>query len=230
MDFYDTTHFMLDPIFEIGSLINVKDKEGIYIIENILADSNEDPPTICYSLFQKSPGGKFIPRQKQERDIVYKCNLIKSLSHPSRYDSLKVGDIIYHAPLSLTMFNRTTQGTFLKILLPYIDELVTSQRPLTSIEYIDLIAAFMFNYASPLSEQELKVIHLLQEHPIASLEELRSISSIPTRKLNAHVNALREKLYFSKYYRINYCNWKQQRNNLRVDRVDDCGALLMRWS
>lgn len=97
MDFYDTTHFMLDPIFEIGSLINVKDKEGIYIIENILADSNEDPPTVCYSLFQKSPGGKFIPRQKQERDIVYKCNLIKSLSHPSRYDSLKVGDIIYHA-------------------------------------------------------------------------------------------------------------------------------------
>jgi hypothetical protein len=119
---------------------------------------------------------------------------------PRRY----FGDIIYHAPLSLTMFNRTTRGTFLKLLLPYLDEAVTSPRTLTSIEYIDLIAAFMFNYASPLSEQEVKVIHLLQEHPNAGLEELQSISATPARKLNAHLQSLREKLYFSKYYRINY--------------------------
>lgn len=119
---------------------------------------------------------------------------------PRRY----FGDIIYHAPLSLTMFNRTTQGTFLRILLPYLDELETARRALTSIEYIDLIAAFMFSYASPLSEQELQVIHLIQEHPNASLEELQSISSLSTGSLSSHLNALREKVYFSKYYRINY--------------------------
>ncbi len=119
---------------------------------------------------------------------------------PRRY----FGDIIYHACLSLTMFNRTTQGTFLQILLPYLDELNTSKRTLTSIEYIDLIADFMFNYASPLTEQELKVIHLLQEHPNASLEELQSVSALSAGSLNGYLKALREKLYYSKYYRINF--------------------------
>ncbi len=135
-------------------------------------------------------------------DEAQRERLIKiwQATSPRRY----FGDIIYHAPLSLTMFNRTTQGTFLRLLLPYLDEHTPSQRVLTSIEYIDLIAAFMFNYASPLSEQEVRVIHLLQEHPNATPAELQSHSSLSQTALQGHLNTLREKLYLSKYYRINY--------------------------
>ncbi len=114
------------------------------------------------------------------------------------------GDIIYNAPFSFPLFNRVTQGTFLKRILPYFDELEPAVTPLTSREYVDLLETFMLNYASPLNEQELRVLHLMIENPTSTLRQLQQISSYSLGTLSNYLTNFREKLLFSRFYRINY--------------------------
>jgi hypothetical protein len=114
------------------------------------------------------------------------------------------GDITYDAPLSLPLFNRVTQGTFLRRVLPYFDELEPAITPLTSREYVELLEAFMLNYASPLTEQELKILHLLLEHPNATLQDLRQYSSLSLGCLSGHMTGFKEKLLLSRFYRVNF--------------------------
>ncbi|MFX1244364.1 MAG: hypothetical protein ACFE8F_05335 [Promethearchaeota archaeon] len=112
------------------------------------------------------------------------------------------GDIVYNAPFSFPLFNSVTQGTFLKRVLPYLDELEPAFTPLTSREYIELIETFMMNYASPLNEQELRVLHLIQENPTATLQELHKDSDLSIGSLSKYIANFREKLLFSRFYRI----------------------------
>ncbi len=119
---------------------------------------------------------------------------------PSRY----YGDVEYNAPFSFPLFNRVTQGTFLRRILPFFDELEPAFKPLSSREYVDLLETFMLNYASPLNEQELLVLHLIQENPTASLRELQKISSYSIGSLSNYMTKFREKLLLSKFYRVNY--------------------------
>jgi hypothetical protein len=114
------------------------------------------------------------------------------------------GDITYDAPLSLPLFNRVTQGTFLRRVLPYFDELEPAITPLTSREYVELLEAFMLNYASPLTEQELKILHQLQEHPNATLQDLHQYSSLSLGCLSGHMTGFKEKLLLSRFYRVNF--------------------------
>jgi DNA-binding Lrp family transcriptional regulator len=114
------------------------------------------------------------------------------------------GDITYDAPVSFPLFNRVTEDTFLARVLPYFDELEPAVTPLTSREYVELLEAFMLNYASPLSEQELKILHLLQEEPNATLQDLREHSSLSLGCLSSHLARFKEKLLLSRFYRINF--------------------------
>ncbi|MFX1508718.1 MAG: hypothetical protein ACFFBR_00290 [Promethearchaeota archaeon] len=114
------------------------------------------------------------------------------------------GDTIYNAPYSFPLFNRVTQGTFLKRILPHFDELEPAITPLTSREYVELLETFMLNYASPLNEQELRVLHLMIENPTSTLRQLQQISSYSLGSLSNYLASFREKLLFSRYFRINY--------------------------
>ena len=112
------------------------------------------------------------------------------------------GDIVYNAPFSFPLFNRVTQGTFLKRVLPFLDELEPALTPLTTREYIQLLESFMMNFASPLNEQELRVLHLLQENPTATLQQLHDLSDLSIGSLSKYITNFREKLLFSRFYRI----------------------------
>jgi hypothetical protein len=112
------------------------------------------------------------------------------------------GDIVYNAPFAFPLFNRVTQGTFLQRILPFLDELEPSITPLTTREYIQLIETFMMNYASPLNEQELRVLHLIQENSTATLQQLHDLSGFSVGSLSKYIANFREKLLFSRFYRI----------------------------
>ncbi len=114
------------------------------------------------------------------------------------------GDVVYNAPFSFPLFNRVTQRTFLQRILPFFDELLPALTPLSSREYIDLLETFMLNYVSPLNEQELRVLHLIQENPTASLRELQQHSSYSLGSLSNYMTSFREKLLLSRFYRVNY--------------------------
>ena len=114
------------------------------------------------------------------------------------------GDLVYNAPFSFPLFNRVTQGTFLRRILPFFDELEPGVTPLTSREYVDLLETFMLNYASPLNEQELRVLHLIQENPTASLRQLQKRSSYSIGSLSNYMTSFREKLLLSRFYRVNF--------------------------
>ena len=94
------------------------------------------------------------------------------------------GDIVYNAPFSFPLFNRVTQGTFLQRILPFLDELEPAITPLTTREYIQLLETFMMNYASSLNEQELRVLHLIQENPTATLQQLHDLSDLSIGRLS----------------------------------------------
>jgi len=119
---------------------------------------------------------------------------------PRRY----YGDITYHAPLSFPLFNRVTQGAFLRIILPRLYDLEPSRRPLTSREFVELIETFMLNYASPLSEPELRILHVLQENPNATLQELQRRIQLSSGSLSTYMSGLKEKLLLSRFYRVNF--------------------------
>jgi hypothetical protein len=89
-------------------------------------------------------------------------------------------------------------------VLPVFDELEPALTPLTSREYVDLLETFMLNYASPLNEQELHILHLIQENPTASLRQLQKVSDHSLGTLSNYMTAFREKLLFSRFYRVNY--------------------------
>ena len=112
------------------------------------------------------------------------------------------GDIVYNAPFSFPLFNRVTEGTFLQRILPFLDELEPALTPLTTREYIQLLETFMMNYASPLNEQELRVLHLIQENPTATLQQLHELSELSIGSLSNYIANFREKLLFSRFYRI----------------------------
>ncbi len=114
------------------------------------------------------------------------------------------GDVVYNAPISFPLFNRVTQGTFLRHVIPIFEELEPGVSPLTSREYIDLLESFMLNYASSLNEQELRVLHLILENPTSSLRQLKKITSYSIGSLSNYVTGFREKLLFSRFYRINF--------------------------
>ncbi len=114
------------------------------------------------------------------------------------------GDIYYNAPSSFPLFNRVTQGTFLRYVLSFFDELEPALTPLTSREFVELLDTFMLNYASPLTDQELHVLHLIQEHPTATLKQLQEKSSLSLGSLSNYLNSFREKLLLSRFYRIDY--------------------------
>ncbi len=114
------------------------------------------------------------------------------------------GDIDYNAPLAFPVFNQVTQGTFLRRVLPFFDELEPAMTPMDSREYVDLLETFMLNYASPLNEQELRVLHLIQENPTLSLRQLQKQSHLSLGTLSNYLASFREKLLFSKFYRVNY--------------------------
>jgi hypothetical protein len=114
------------------------------------------------------------------------------------------GDVVYNAPISFPQFNRVTQGTFLRRILPVFDELEPGVTPLSSREYVELLETFMVNYASTLNEQELRVLHLIHENPTASLRQLQSISSYSIGSLSNYIASFREKLLLSRFYRINF--------------------------
>jgi hypothetical protein len=119
---------------------------------------------------------------------------------PRRY----YGDIYYNAPFSFPLFNRVTQGTFLRYILSHFDELEPALSPLTSREYIELLDTFMLNYTSPLNDQELQVLHLIHENPTATLVQLQELSSLSLGSLSNYLNSFREKLLLSRFYRIDY--------------------------
>jgi hypothetical protein len=114
------------------------------------------------------------------------------------------GDVVYNAPLSFPVFNRVTQGSFLRRVLPFFDELEPALTPLSSREFVDLLETFMLNYASPLNEQELRVLHLIEENPTASLRQLQKLSGHSLGTLSNYMTSFREKLLFAKFYRVNY--------------------------
>ncbi|MFX1563906.1 MAG: hypothetical protein ACFFDP_11445, partial [Promethearchaeota archaeon] len=114
------------------------------------------------------------------------------------------GDITYNAPLSLPLFNRVTQNNLLRLVLPYLDDLEPAPSPLTSREYVELIETFMLNYTSPLSEQELKTLHLLQENPNATIQDLTQQSSFSASTLSKHISGFKEKLLLTRFYRVNF--------------------------
>jgi hypothetical protein len=114
------------------------------------------------------------------------------------------GDITYNAPLSLPLFNRVTQNSFLKLVLSYLDDLEPAPSPLTSREYVELIETFMLNYTSPLTEQELKALHLLQENTNAKIQDLAKRSSFSIGCLSKHIAAFKEKLLLTRFYRVDF--------------------------
>jgi hypothetical protein len=89
-------------------------------------------------------------------------------------------------------------------VLPFFNELEPAITPLSSREYVDLLETFMLNYASPLNEQELRVLHLIQENPTASLRELQQLSSYSLGSLSNYMTNFREKLLLSRFYRVNF--------------------------
>ncbi len=119
---------------------------------------------------------------------------------PRRY----YGDITYHAPYSFPIFNQVTQQTFLRLILPFLDELEPASSPLSSREYVELIETFMMNYVSVLNDQELKILHLLQEEPNATIRELKQRCSLSIGSLSNYLSGLREKLLLSRFYRVNF--------------------------
>lgn len=119
---------------------------------------------------------------------------------PRRY----FGDVVYNAPIAFPLFNQVTQATFLRRILPYFDELEPAITPLSTREYVELIETFMLNYASPLTEQELRVLHLIQENPTATLKQLQKLCSLSLGGLSKYVTGFREKLLLSRFYRIDY--------------------------
>lgn len=114
------------------------------------------------------------------------------------------GDITYNAPLSLPLFNRVTQNSLLRLVLPYLDDLEPAPSPLTSREYVELIETFMLNYTSPLTEQELKALHLLQENPNATIQDLSQQSSFSAGCLSKYIAGFKEKLLLTRFYRVNF--------------------------
>ncbi len=119
---------------------------------------------------------------------------------PRRY----YGDIVYNAPMTFPLFNRVTQGTFLRQVLPILQELEPAITPLTPREYVELIETFMLNFTSTLNEQELYVLHLIQENPMATLKQLQEQSSLSIGSLSNYVTSFREKLLLSRFYRIDF--------------------------
>lgn len=134
---------------------------------------------------------------KNEHDQLLKLWQVVS---PRRF----YGDVVYNAPFSFPLFNRVTQGTFLGRVLPFFNELEPAITPLSSREYVDLLETFMLNYASPLNEQELRVLHLIQENPTASLRELQQLSLYSLGSLSNYMTGFREKLLLSRFYRVNF--------------------------
>ena len=114
------------------------------------------------------------------------------------------GDVIYNAPTSFPIFNRVTQDTFLRRILPIFEELEPGLTPLSSREYVDLLERFMLSYTSALNERELRVLHLILENPTVSLRQLQKISSYSIGSLSNYISGFRDKLLFSRFYRINF--------------------------
>ncbi len=119
---------------------------------------------------------------------------------PPRY----YGDITYNAPRSFPRFNRVTQETFLKRILPFFDELEPASSVLTTREFVNLLETFMLNYTSSLNEQELRLLHLVQKNPTATLKQLKKLSSFSIGSLSNYMTRFREKLLLSRFYRVNF--------------------------
>ena len=138
-------------------------------------------------------GYQFLPEEEKTRFLR-----VWQVVSPRRF----FGDIVYNAPFSFPLFNRVTEGAFLQRILPFLDELEPALTPLTTREYIQLLETFMMNYASPLNEQELRVLHLIQENPTATLQQLHDLSSLSISSLSNYIANFREKLLFARFYRI----------------------------
>ncbi len=119
---------------------------------------------------------------------------------PRRY----YGDIVYNAPVSHPLFYRVTQGAFLKQILPFFDELEPAITPLSSREYVELLDTFMLNYTSALNDQELRILHVIQEDPTATLQQIQNRLSLSLGSLSNYMVNFREKLLLSRFYRIDY--------------------------